>query len=577
MKKILFGLLLLAASIANAATFPYFTPATGVLKGSATSYVTTAATAADIYGLWSGTCNSGTFLGGDGTCRAATTTSANPSASVGLSAVNGTATTFMTSDSAPALDVSISPTWTGTHTFSNQNKLTLGAMYVDQSAPSTPASGRIDLYSLNSGSSAQSQLTTLDPNGVTLSLGFEQHMVVYNQSGSTIPVGELVYISGSHATTPTVALAQANSATTLPAVGFTQYAIPNNSYGQIHVSGTLAATTTGFSNGDTLYVDPAVAGGLTNVAPNASGQYVQQVGVVTNGGVGAGAGRFQFLFLNPSQAVRSVATGGTGVTALSSLTANPSTSVGLSTVNGSASTFMRSDGAPALSQSIAPTWTGTHIFNGASTTGTGTAGISLGQSSNHGSLIAIDTNGGTNAKLWQRLTSATTLTERLVNDAFSTVSNMVVWTRSGVTLSDTSFGNATDNPTAQFLGTGLVSAGGGIQSKNATAGIGYASGAGGTVSQTSSRTTTVVCSKVSCQITMFSAAGSTTPATFTVTDTAVAATDTIVVNQASGTNLYELFVTAVTGGSFNITFFTTGGTATDAPVINFNVIKGSSN
>jgi hypothetical protein len=43
--------------------------------------------------------------------------------------------------------------------------------------------------------------------------------------------------------------------------------------------------------------------------------------------------------------------------------ANPTASVGLSIVNGSASTFMRSDGAPALSQSISPTWTGTHSFN----------------------------------------------------------------------------------------------------------------------------------------------------------------------------------------------------------------------
>ena len=43
---------------------------------------------------------------------------ANPTASVGLSAVNGSAATFMRSDAAPKLDVSISPTWTGTHTFS---------------------------------------------------------------------------------------------------------------------------------------------------------------------------------------------------------------------------------------------------------------------------------------------------------------------------------------------------------------------------------------------------------------------------------------------------------------------------
>jgi hypothetical protein len=43
--------------------------------------------------------------------------------------------------------------------------------------------------------------------------------------------------------------------------------------------------------------------------------------------------------------------------------ANPTASVGLSAVNGSATTFLRSDGAPALSQAIAPTWSGQHIFS----------------------------------------------------------------------------------------------------------------------------------------------------------------------------------------------------------------------
>ena len=43
--------------------------------------------------------------------------------------------------------------------------------------------------------------------------------------------------------------------------------------------------------------------------------------------------------------------------------ANPSASIGLTAINGSSTNFMRADGAPALSQSIAPTWTGKHIFN----------------------------------------------------------------------------------------------------------------------------------------------------------------------------------------------------------------------
>lgn len=48
--------------------------------------------------------------------------------------------------------------------------------------------------------------------------------------------------------------------------------------------------------------------------------------------------------------------------------ANPTASVGLTAVNGSAVTFLRSDGAPALDQTIAPTMTGVWAFNNAAST-----------------------------------------------------------------------------------------------------------------------------------------------------------------------------------------------------------------
>ena len=120
--------------------------------------------------------------------------------------------------------------------------------------------------------------------------------------------------------------------------------------------------------------------------------------------------------------------------------------------------------------------------------------------------------------------------------------------------------------------SGAVSTASSILSAGA-GGIGYATGAGGAVTQLTSRTTGVTLNKNAGAITLFTAAGSATAATFTVTNFTVAATDTIVLNQKSGTNLYILAVTAVAAGSFNVTFYTTGGTASDAPVINFAVIK----
>lgn len=104
-------------------------------------------------------------------------------------------------------------------------------------------------------------------------------------------------------------------------------------------------------------------------------------------------------------------------------------------------------------------------------------------------------------------------------------------------------------------------------------GVGYSSG--GAVTQGSSRTTTVIVNAYAGAITLVSAAGSATPASFTVTNSKVQATDTIVLSQKSGTDLYNLHVTAVAAGSFRITFFTTGGTTTEQPVINFAVVRAA--
>lgn len=96
---------------------------------------------------------------------------------------------------------------------------------------------------------------------------------------------------------------------------------------------------------------------------------------------------------------------------------------------------------------------------------------------------------------------------------------------------------------------------------------------GDAVTQATSRTTGVTIDAVCGAITLVSAAGSTTPATFTVTNSEVAATDTVVVSQKSGTDLYHLLVTNVTDGTFDITFFTTGGTTSEQPVFNFAIVR----
>jgi hypothetical protein len=103
--------------------------------------------------------------------------------------------------------------------------------------------------------------------------------------------------------------------------------------------------------------------------------------------------------------------------------------------------------------------------------------------------------------------------------------------------------------------------------------LGYGTGSGGTVTQATSRTTGVTLDKTNGAITLVSAAGTATWQSFTVTNNKVAATDTVIVNQKSGTDLYMIHVTNVAAGSFRITFATTGGTTTEQPVFSFAVIK----
>lgn len=134
-----------------------------------------------------------------------------------------------------------------------------------------------------------------------------------------------------------------------------------------------------------------------------------------------------------------------------------------------------------------------------------------------------------------------------------------------------------DIPLNQYLGTlafqDATAVSVGQLLANGVTGIGYALGAGSAVTQITSRTTGVTINAACGAITLVSAAGQTAYQTFTVTNSSVVATDTVVVNQKSGTDLNIILVTAVAAGSFNISFGTTGGTTTEQPVFNFAVIK----
>jgi hypothetical protein len=71
MKKLKFlgGFLAALALVSlSGAAFNIFQPATGILVGNASTYVTTAAASSDVIALWSGSCSGSSFLNGAGAC-----------------------------------------------------------------------------------------------------------------------------------------------------------------------------------------------------------------------------------------------------------------------------------------------------------------------------------------------------------------------------------------------------------------------------------------------------------------------------------------------------------------------------
>jgi len=103
--------------------------------------------------------------------------------------------------------------------------------------------------------------------------------------------------------------------------------------------------------------------------------------------------------------------------------------------------------------------------------------------------------------------------------------------------------------------------------------LGYALNTGGSVVQVTSRTTSVTLNKTNGVIQLVPAAGTASWQSFIVYNSLVRATDTIIVNQKSGTDLYIISVTKILADQFTISFATTGGTTTEQPVFSFSVIK----
>ncbi|HRS18098.1 MAG TPA: tail fiber domain-containing protein [Bacteroidales bacterium] len=269
-------------------------------------------------------------------------TGANPTASIGLTATNGVATTFMRSDAAPALDVAITPTWTGAHIWSALGTFNAG---------------------LNA-SGAAVNLNANSNNAVNIGTGTSTGTVtIGGTAAQTIAIG-----NGAAAKTVTLGSTNTTSTTTI-----------NAGTGNILLSAPSTTVQTNTATDDQIRILP-YTGGAARFA-----------GTVTSADLTAAR-----TWTLPDA---------TGTLALTTdiptvpTAANPTASIGLTAINGSATTFMRSDAAPALDVAITPTWTGAHIWSALGTFNAGLnasgAAVNLNANSNNAVNIGTGTSTGT--------------------------------------------------------------------------------------------------------------------------------------------------------------------------------------
>ena len=136
--------------------------------------------------------------------------------------------------------------------------------YVDftvQSAP-THLEGRVFYDQVNDALAVYNA-----ESDVTLQVGQEEWIRVYNNTGSTITNGTPVYLNGEFGTVPTIAVSSASSETAAYAAGLATHDIENGTYGYVTARGVVGdIDTSGLTAGSRVHVG-TTAGSLQTAAP----------------------------------------------------------------------------------------------------------------------------------------------------------------------------------------------------------------------------------------------------------------------------------------------------------------------
>jgi hypothetical protein len=129
----------------------------------------------------------------------------------------------------------------------------------------------------------------LKGGNVISKIGETQHIRAYNNTGTAIAKGKVVYVTGSQGQRLTIALADADTEIlSKDTIGITAESIADGSEGFVIVAGVLTnISTTGFLDGDTVFLSQT-AGNYTKTPP-ADPAHLVILGFVVKGGSG-GAG-----------------------------------------------------------------------------------------------------------------------------------------------------------------------------------------------------------------------------------------------------------------------------------------------
>jgi hypothetical protein len=138
------------------------------------------------------------------------------------------------------------------------------------SEPTAPSSDNMRIFAEDNNTNTVIKLKS--PDGTVSQFARDQIFIAKNTQGSSITKRQAVYISGGVGAsgTPEVKLAKADSDTTMPVAGIVlESSISNNGFGRIMAAGKMEnVSTTGFSEGDRLFISDVTAGLLTATQPS---------------------------------------------------------------------------------------------------------------------------------------------------------------------------------------------------------------------------------------------------------------------------------------------------------------------